>query len=417
MLVFVLATASALVFSFLCSISEAVLLSVRHAHVEALGRSRAGSVLRRFKKEIDVPIAAILILNTVAHTAGASVAGAAYGDAFAPETLWIFTTLFTISVLIFTEILPKTLGVVAVGRLAAPVALGVSALVWVLSPAVAITRALSSLLRRGQEAPVTSLREIRLLAALGRSEGVVGKGEADMIEGAAQLRELRVRDVMVPRGGVVFLSGQRSLSDNLARVRHSGHSRFPYSPTSNLDDASGLLLAKDVLFALRDSGDAIDLSALASKGLVVPATTTLYRLMRLFQEERKHMAMAVDEYGGIEGVVTLEDVIEVIVGDIEDESDRVQALIVKRSDGTLVCRGWAEMWKIFAALDLEAPDEAFEATTVNGVVAELVGRIPSAGDRVETHDIEIMVVQASSRRAERLEVRRVTRGSTDVSAS
>jgi CBS domain containing-hemolysin-like protein len=317
----------------------------------------------------------------------------------------VFTTIFTIAVLLFTEIVPKTLGVAAVDRLAAPVAIGVQGLVWILAPLVAVTRALSGLLRRTQEAPVTSLEEIRLLTALGRSEGALRAGEADMIEGAAALRETRVRDVMVPRGGVMFLSGQQSLSENVLKVRRSGHSRFPYSPTANLDDAKGFLLAKDILFTLRDSGDSIDLSALVTKGPVVPASTSLDQLLRLFQRERKHMALVVDEYGGIEGVVTLEDVIEEVVGEIEDESDRLNLFIIKRSDGSLLCRGWAEIWKVFGTLDRELPDGAFDATTVGGVAAELIGRIPRVGDRVESHGIELRVIQASPRRAERVEVR------------
>ena len=112
MVIFVVAVTVALVVSFLCSIFESVLLSLGHAHIEALereGRS-AGRILKKFKSDIDVPIAAILIANTVAHTIGASVAGASYGDVFDPDTLWIFTIVFTVAVLLFTEIIPKTLG-------------------------------------------------------------------------------------------------------------------------------------------------------------------------------------------------------------------------------------------------------------------------------------------------------------------
>ena len=125
MLVFVLAVASALVFSFLCSVSEAVLLSVGHAQVEKLGKSKAGKILRRFKREIDVPLAAILVLNTVANTAGAAVAGASYGLVFDESTVWIFSLAFTVAVLLFTEILPKTLGVTFAPRLVVPVTVGV----------------------------------------------------------------------------------------------------------------------------------------------------------------------------------------------------------------------------------------------------------------------------------------------------
>src|SRR5690606_6669955 len=165
MLVFVLAVVSALVVSFVCSISEAVLLSVRHSEVEALGNSTPGRILRAFKREIDIPISAVLILNTIANTAGSSVAGASFGGVFPDAPLWIFTLAFTFTVLLFTEIVPKTLGVVLAGKLAAPVAVGVNVLIVVLRPLIAITRLVSGWLRSGNEAPITSAEELRLLAS------------------------------------------------------------------------------------------------------------------------------------------------------------------------------------------------------------------------------------------------------------
>src|SRR5690348_16361874 len=225
MLVFFLAVAMALASSFVCSISEAVLLTVTHAQIEALGKSRAADLLRSFKRELDEPIAAILTLNTTAHTIGASVAGAYYGDVFDPKTLWVFSVLFTLAVLLFSEIIPKSIAVASAGTLAVPVAYGVAGLVVVLKPLLKVTRAIAKLLRPDSAQPITSLEEIRLLASLGRTEGAVGKLAADMIEGVATLRELRARDVMVPRARVVYLSGLRTLEENLEVVRRTGHSR------------------------------------------------------------------------------------------------------------------------------------------------------------------------------------------------
>jgi CBS domain containing-hemolysin-like protein len=405
MVLFVLAVATALVFSFLCSVSEATLLSLRQADIEDMGRSRAADILRRFRTEIDVPVAAILVLNTVANTMGASLAGAAYVDVFDPASLWVFTGVFTVSVLLFAEIVPKTLGVIAARRLAAPVAHLVAFLIVVLTPVLVVTRAVSRVLRRGKQLPVTSLEEIRLLAALGRTEGVVGADIASMIEGAARLKELRARDVMVPRGGVLFLAGDRPLEENLAIVRRSGHSRFPYSPRGDLDGIAGIVLAKDFLFSLHDTGGQPDLEALSSKALVVPDSAPLETLLRRFQDTRRHMALVVDEYGGTQGIVTLEDVLEEIVGEIEDESDRVNAFIHRRPDGSLSCRGWAEARKVFDVLSVEPPEDV-EAVSIGGFVAELVGRVPRAGDVVRYQDLVFSVVEASPRRAERVLITR-----------
>ncbi|HEX3593737.1 MAG TPA: hemolysin family protein, partial [Polyangiaceae bacterium] len=410
MLVFFLAVATALASSFVCSISEAVLLSVSHAQIEALGKSRAADLLRKYKREIDLPIAAILTLNTTAHTIGASVAGAYYGDVFDPKTLWLFSVVFTLAVLLFSEIIPKTLAVASAGTLAAPVAYGVAVLVVALNPFLKVTRAIARLLRPNSAQPITSLEEIRLLASLGRTEGVVGQLAADMIEGVATLRELRARDVMVPRARVVYLSGLRSLEENLEVIRRTGHSRFPYTPTGDLDRVEGVILVKDLMFTLREIDENIDLEELATKALVVPSATTLERLLRMFQLERRHLAIVVDEYGGTEGIVTLEDVLEEIVGEIEDESDRVDPFVTKRADGSLVCRGWAEARAVLGGLGVEADD--VEAVTVGGLVAELVGRVPRVGDRTEWRGLEFIVLQASPRRAERVEIRRMPEAMT-----
>jgi magnesium and cobalt exporter, CNNM family len=405
MLVFCSAVALALVFSFFCSISEAVLLTVDRVQIAALGKSRAGVILRQFKDEIDVPIAAILILNTFANTIGASVAGATYGNVFSESTLWVFTLAFTAAILVFSEIVPKTLGVTFAGRLATPVAYFVRYLVLVLRPALFLTRSVSSLLRRGGAArPVTSIDEIRILATLGRTEGVLGARTAEIIEGAASLRELTAYDVMVPRNGIQYVSGDRTLDENLKVMMQSGHSRFPFTPEDDLDKIEGVVLVKDLVFQLRQTPDEIDWRSLAGQPLVVPSSTPLERLLRTFQEERRHMAVVVDEYGGTQGIVTLEDVLEEIVGEIEDESDRVDPFIVRRPDDSLVCRGWAETRKVFELLGI---DEEVELVTIGGFVADLVGRVPRVGDSVEWNGYRFTVLRASARRAERIEVTRV----------
>src|SRR5450432_701629 len=406
MLILVFTVLGSLAISFLCSIAEAVILSVQHAQIEAMGKSGAAHILRSFKREIDVPIAAIVSFHTVAHTIGASVCGAMYVHAMGDSTLWVFSLTFTLAVLLFSEIIPKTIGVTYVATLAAPVAYGVTGLAFVLKPVLWVTGLVSKLLRGDRESPVTSLEEIRLLVAVGRTEGALAGRVADMIEGATALRELTAYDVMVPRAQVAFLSGERTLQENLDLIRRSQHSRFPYTPDADLDHAKGVVLVKDLLF--RDgaiaTGTDIDFAALQSPLLVVPASAPLEKVLRTFQEERRHIAIVVDEYGGTQGLITLEDVLEEIVGEIEDESDRVEQRIFRRADGVFVCRASAETRKLFEILNI---DESVELVTVGGFVADLVGRVPRTGDVVEFHGFQFFVARASARRAERIEVRRI----------
>jgi len=406
MLFLVLTVLGSLAISFFCSIAEAVVLSVQHAQIEALGKSRAAEILREFKREIDIPIAAIVSFHTVAHTVGASLCGAMYVHAMGESTLWAFSLTFTIAVLLFSEIIPKTIGVTYVAQLAAPVAYSVTGLTIILKPLLFLTSVVAKILRGNHASPVTSLEEIRLLVALGRTEGALAGRVADMIEGATALRELTAYEVMVPRSQVVFLSGERTIQENLDMIRRSQHSRFPYTPDSDLDHAKGVILVKDLLFrdgALATGAD-IDFDKLQTPLLVVPASAPLEKVLRTFQEERRHIAIVVDEYGGTQGLITLEDVLEEIVGEIEDESDRVDQRIFRRNDGVFVCRASAETRKLFEILSI---DEDAETVTVGGFVADLVGRVPRTGDVVEFHGFQFSVARASARRAERIEVRRI----------
>lgn len=406
MLTFAAAVSLALVGSFLCSIMESVLLSLGTADVEALDRKgkRAGRLLKGFKNRIDIPIAAILIVNTVAHTVGASVAGATYENAFNRETLWLFTAVFTVAILLFTEIVPKTLGVVHAKRLAGPVAYSIQALTVVLLPIVKLTELISRSLRHDEQAPATSMEEIRLLATLGRREGVVGPRTAGMIVAATRLSQLRAYDVMVPRQNVVFLSEKNSDTENLDILRKSRHSRLPFSTAESLDQVAGIVLVKELFYQREQQPNAkIDWEALAQEPLIVPEGTHLNSLLRTFQDRRKHMAVVVDEYGDVEGIVTLEDVLEEIVGEIIDESDPEIQELWPLPDGSVEVVASIEMRKVGKHLGFEWLSEG-DVTSAGGLVSELLGTIPRPGDSVEWNGYRLQVLSATQRRAERIRV-------------
>lgn len=409
MLLFIAAVSTVLVVSFLCSIFESVLLSLTRSQIASVGQKRkqAAALLARFKDNMDVPIAAILILNTAAHTIGAAVAGASYSNVFDPATLWVFSIVFTFAVLLFTEIIPKTLGITHAKRLAAPVAHGIHSLTILLRPLVIVSEAISRSIRSDKEVPVTSSDELRLLAALGRSEGAVRSQTAEIILGATQLRYLHARDVMLPRDDVRYLSTAMSREAVTKLVRESGHSRFPFSTTPHLSDVSGVVLAKDLLHWLleNDSGP-IDWAAIQKDVLVVPETAPLPQLLHTFQDGHRHLAIVVDEYGTVEGLVTLEDVLEEIVGDIRDESDLPADDIREHPDGTLLVRGRVDLRKLSDKLGLTwRPDVG--VSTVGGLVTEMLERIPVAGDSVDWRGYKIQVLRADRRRPRVLQVSKI----------
>ena len=406
MLLFVTAVAVVLLVSFLCSIFESVLLSLTRPQIEVMvaAKKRAGRLLARFKENMDVPIAAILILNTAAHTIGAAVAGASYTTVFGAATLWLFSIVFTLAVLLFTEIIPKTLGVAHASSLATPVAHGIHWLSRLLWPMVALSEKISRAIRGTAEVPVTSAEEIRLLAVLGQSEGAVGSGTAGMIVGAAQLPNLQARDIMLPRDRVQFLSAGMSRGDVIGYIRESGHSRFPYTPTGDIDDVKSVVLAKRVLDWLLENpeGD-IDWGSLQHDILIVPESLPLPKLLRTYQHSRRHLALVVDEYGSVVGIATLEDVLEEVVGDIRDESDSPADDIRERADGSLLVKGSVDLRALSARLGVVwQPEE--EVASVGGLVTETLERIPLAGDSIDWNGYCIEVVRADRTRARWLKI-------------
>jgi magnesium and cobalt exporter, CNNM family len=408
MQVFIAAVSVALIVSFLCSIFESVLLSISYAKVESLAQQgkRSGKLLHEFKRRIDTPIAAILITNTIAHTIGTTVAGASYEDAFSSETLWVFTIVFTTAVLLFTEIIPKTLGVTYAVSLAKPVAYGIHALTVALRPLVFLSGGISRSLRGGKDVPVTSIEEIRLLAALGRTEGVVGAQTAGIIVGASDLRKLRALDVMLPRKQVIFLSANSSRQQVLQVLKNAPHSRFPLSKTDQLEQVSGVVLAKEVLLRLHENFDeTMDWSGLVYEPIVVPETATLDSLLRTFKEARRHMAIVIDEYSDVQGIVTLEDVLEEIVGDIVDESDRPVEELWPKEDGSVHVLASVELRELCRHLGIELPADT-EAISLGGLVTELLGRIPVTGDAVQWNDYWLEVLAASHWSAELVSIKK-----------
>lgn len=408
MLIFIIAVAVVLVVSFVCSIFESVLLSLTRPQIELLvqQKKRAGRLLARYKDNMDVPIAGILILNTAAHTIGAAVAGASYQNVFDVGTLWLFSIIFTFAVLLFTEIIPKTLGVTYATRLAVPVAHGIRGLTTLLRPLVILSEKVSRSLRADVDLPVTTAEEIRLLAMLGRSKGAVGVVTARMIVGATQLRYMQAHDVMLPREEVHFLSGQMKRDESKEYVRKTRHSRFPYSPTRDLKDVSGIVLVKDLLtWMLHNDADEIDWQAVTSETLIVPPNVPLMQLLRTFQDERRHLAVIIDEYGTVEGIVTLEDVLEEIVGDIFDESDLPTREFQELEDGSLIATARVDLRKLSTRLAI-VWDPKIEASTVGGLVTEKLERIPRVGDTISWRGYRIEVLRAEKRRATLLRIRK-----------
>ncbi len=313
----------ALVFSFLCSIAEAVILSVTSAHIALLEKEgkRSGRQLRRLKADINKPLAAILTLNTIAHTVGAAGAGAQAAKVFGSAYVGIASAVLTLLILVFSEIIPKTLGAHYWRQLAPMSAYSLKGLVWLLYPFVKLSEFITKGLTHGPNLTGFSRREFVAMAELSVKEGQLGKQESIIMKNLLRLRKTEIAAAMTPRT-VVFSLPETLLVDDF--FHNYGQVRFSRIPiyADNKDQVTGFVLRSDLLLAqARGNSD----SPLSKYRRSIPALLAKMSLSQAFDEFirlRAHIILVVDEYGGIKGVLTLEDLIETVLGlEIVDEGD------------------------------------------------------------------------------------------------
>lgn len=312
--------------SFLCSLLEATLLSVTHSHVAMLEKSRprVAAILGRFKERIDRPIIAILTLNTVAHTAGAAGVGAQIFDIWGEEWIAVGSAVLTFAILVFSEVIPKTIGAAYWKQLAPFSAYTTRALVFVIMPVVWTLELISKLLSSSESVEKVTREELLVVAEMGRDEGVLRKRESRIIKNLLLLNDIQVKDVMTPRNVVQFYQADRTVDDVMKETVPLPFSRIPVYG-ENVDDVKGVVFRHVVLEAsVKGEGDQ-RVGSLMQAVHAIPETASVSHALEEFIRRQEHMLLVVDEYGGTEGIVTLEDAIETLLGvEIIDETDNVE---------------------------------------------------------------------------------------------
>lgn len=313
----------------MCSIFEAVLYSVSHSHVEILAKSGSlsGKILKRLKGDIQQPITAILTLNTIAHTSGAAIAGASAATVFGEAYLSWFSAIFTFAILFLSEIFPKSIGVIYNKELAPYIAIPLAALVKVLAPIVWLCGIATKLIPGSDKKHTVSAEEIQAMAIMGRKSGHIDLQQEGIIKNIIDLKGKTVRDVMTPRTVTFILNKNLSVSD--AQKLKDDWNRHSRAPVYNHkpDDITGIVMRKDVLLCAAEGLEKRTLASLMKPVHFVPETGPLNSIMLEFFERRQHLFCVVDEYGGVTGVISLEDIIEEIVGhEIIDESDPARTM-------------------------------------------------------------------------------------------
>jgi CBS domain containing-hemolysin-like protein len=305
---------------------------------------------------------------------------------------------FTLLYFVLVEAMSKTFGVLHSDR----AALAVAPLVWFLGRVLAMpTRALIGLANvllpgRGlKQGPFVSEADLRSMAEVGHEEGSIELEEKDLIHSIFEFGDTIVREVMVPRPDITAIEGDRTLRDVQALVLEHGYSRIPVYQ-EDLDDVVGMVFAKDVLKALHQGKQDMPLRDIVRQAHFVPEQKKVADLLREMQRQKFHIALVTDEYGSVSGLVTLEDLLEELVGEITDEYDREEPEVVEVGDGTFRVDGKVAIDEVNELLDVELPDEEWD--TVGGLMLGLLGAIPDEGQEVAYQNLVFTAEKVQGRR-------------------
>lgn len=335
--------------SFICSVLEAVLLSISPSYIAQLNQQGhpAAEQLSKLKSDIDRPLASILTLNTIAHTIGAATAGAQAAVVFGSEALGIFSAVLTLAILVLSEIVPKTIGATYWRQLAPAAAVSLRWMVWALTPFVWFSEQITKRLARNHEAP--KMRdELSAMAILARESGEFAEGESKILSNLLGIQDVPVTQVMTPRPVVFRVDATMTINEFLDKHKDTPFSR-PLVYSEQKDNIIGFVHRLE-LFKMQQSGSGQkQLGAVMRPIQVVLNNTALPKVFDQMMTHRLQLALVVDEYGTVLGLVTLEDIFEHLVGEeIIDEADKstdMQELAYQRWES------WKEMHGVIESRD------------------------------------------------------------------
>lgn len=324
MLQLIIAVFVVLLASALCSGTEAALFSMPMIRVRQLAetKSRAAQALVTIRQNMGRPIASIVILNNIANIVGSIIVGGIATTVLGNQWLGLFSGVLTFLVIIFSEIIPKTLGEQYAEQIALVAARPVLGVTYLLTPVVWLVEKITAPITKGAITPTTTEAEIRLLAKIGHLEGVIEADESEMIQRVFRLNDVKAADMMTPRVVLTSLRAGLTLTEAKADIIASPHSRIIIIGET-IDDVVGIVLKDDLLTAMIEQQEEQTIADLVREVLFVPETARADELLRTFRSGRQHLAIVIDEFGGVSGVVTLEDVLENLTGQIVDETDEV----------------------------------------------------------------------------------------------
>jgi len=404
------------------ALSETALTGASRASMLRLSKqgNRDADVVSSLFNMRERLIGALLLGNNIANIGASALATGIFTAWFGDVGVLYATGVMTVLVVIFAEVLPKTIAINAPDRVSLLVARPMRVTVFVLGPLLRVIEAVVRVLMRligfkvGANQPMLSpIERLRGAVDLLHHEGKVEKLDRDMFGGLLDLRELQVSEVMVHRTEMVMANADLPPEELVREVLASEYTRIPLW-RGTPENIIGVLHAKDLLRAIRGSeGDMsrIDVSSIALPPWFVPEMRSVSEQLKAFRRRKTHFALVVDEYGEVEGIVTLEDILEEIVGDISDEQDVQVAGVRLQPDGSVVVDGSVPIRDLNRAMDWSLPDE--EATTVAGLVIHEARSIPERGQSFTFHGFRFRVLRRERNRITALRIVPVPRGEAE----
>lgn len=400
----VVVTVVLMVFSAFFSASETALTAASRARMfqlEKEGEKRARHVNWLFVNR-ERMVGAVLLGNTFVNIASSALVTAVLLNLFGDAGVAIATVITTAMVLIFCEVLPKTYAITNADGVALRVARAVRVCAQVFSPIVSTVGFLVAVMLRTigvksqglvEDREEAAHEELRGAIDLHHKEGAVQTNDRNMLGGILDLKELQVSDVMIHRKNITMIDADLPSEEIIERVLTQPHTRLPVYKGDS-DNIIGVLHAKDLLRALsRAQGNfkAMNIGSLIAKPWFIPETSTLTDQLRAFLQRRTHFALVIDEYGALKGLITLEDILEEIVGEIRDEHDVPVSGVRPQPDGTTNVDGWVTIRELNRVMSWNLPDE--EATTVAGLVIHEAQAIPEVGQIFRFHNFKFEILR------------------------
>ena len=399
--------------SALFSSAETAFLStnkIRLRNLQEEGEKKADLVLFMLDNQNKL-ISALLVGNNIVNIGSSALATKMATEAFGNAGVGIATGIMTLLVLVFGEVIPKNLAAAHAETWAMFIAPFIRLVSFVLTPVVFLLTKLSDFVVHfsksdDEEDPTITEDEFKILVNVGQEEGVLDESESEMINSIFEFDETVVKAIMVPRIDIVAVDVEDSINEALRIIVDGGHYRIPAYEES-IDNIVGILYAKDIFAHLDADFDTMKVKELLRPAYYIPETKKVSDLLNELRLKKVHMAIILDEYGGTNGLVTIEDLIEEIIGDIQDEYDVEDDLIVMHGEDHLVADARAPIGDVEDAFDVELDEEILEdseADTIGGLAFEHLGGIPAVGDEVTVGRFLIRIVDVSGRRISKVEI-------------